>query len=597
MKSLAALALLAFVGSSPSTIEVGVTPMSLAYGAGSVWSANKDDGTVSRIDVASNRVTATIRVGGEPWGLAFGAGSLWVGNYATGTVARIDPARNAVVARIAVGREPIAIAYGLGSVWAATYSAPVVARIDPARNRVASRWRVAGAHLDVLPTSRGVWVVSEGGDVLRLDARTGRVQRRLHGGADPSFVQSCAGAVWVSNFRGSVLRRINAATGRLAREVKVGSGAAGLACTDMTLWIARYDRGVVLRLAGSSKPKVAFRAAGATDVLAVAGSVWAAASEVVRLRLAAAPAPSQSVKVGSQPVTVTAGAGYVWVSNYGDGTVSRINPATNRVVKIIPLNESPYGIAYGAGAIWVSSFSDPTVLRIDPATNTVVATIPLPESEWPENVAFGEGSAWVAVASPDTLDHPELDSVLRIDPATNAVTTRIGVGHSPEGIAFTPDALWVADHRSETAAAGPTGVFSVSRVDTKAGREVDRIHVETRKTDDPHGRFCCGPQGIAAAAGAVWVADPTDSPGRGFVVRLDPQTDAVVATVPLTQADACGDVTGDDSAVWVAAGCDQPYLTRIDPHTNRVVARVDVGGGAGSIWIASGKTLLRLNPS
>ena len=52
MKSLAALALLAFVGSSPSTIKVGVTPMSLAYGAGSVWSANKDDGTVSRIDVA-----------------------------------------------------------------------------------------------------------------------------------------------------------------------------------------------------------------------------------------------------------------------------------------------------------------------------------------------------------------------------------------------------------------------------------------------------------------------------------------------------------------------------------------------------------------
>ena len=94
----------------PVTIRVGATPMSLAYGAGSIWSANKDGGTVSRIDVRSNRVVSTIRVGGEPWGLAFGAGALWVGNYATDTVTRIDPRTNAIVARIRVGRDPIAIA-------------------------------------------------------------------------------------------------------------------------------------------------------------------------------------------------------------------------------------------------------------------------------------------------------------------------------------------------------------------------------------------------------------------------------------------------------------------------------------------------------
>ena len=47
-----------------------------------------------------------------------------------------------------------------------------------------------------------------------------------------------------------------------------------------------------------------------------------------------------------------------------------------QVVATIPVDAGPGAIRYLDGSIWVQSFADGTVSRIDPATNTVVATIP-----------------------------------------------------------------------------------------------------------------------------------------------------------------------------------------------------------------------------
>jgi DNA-binding beta-propeller fold protein YncE len=278
-------------------------------------------------------------------------------------------------------------------------------------------------------------------------------------------------------------------------------------------------------------------------------------------------------------------------------------PSAGTITATIAFDSSVVSVASGAGSLWVTT-ENRRLLRLDPATGQVVASIALPDSEWPENVAFGEGAAWVAVASGDTVGHPELDSVLRVDPSTNAIASRIPVGHSPEGIAFTPGAVWVADHRSEVAGKSPTGMFSVSRVDVASGRETARVRVETRVTADDQARFCCGPQGATAAAGAVWVADPTaGGPGDAFVVRLDPATNAVVATIPLQGNHACGDIAADDEGVWIAAACDDTIVTRIDPHTNHVVAKIvldslagSLGIGLGAVWASSYKALNRIDP-
>jgi YVTN family beta-propeller protein len=60
-----------------AVVPVGRAPADIAYGEGSVWVANRGDGTISKIDPARHRVTMTIHLGYRPAGLAVGAGAVW----------------------------------------------------------------------------------------------------------------------------------------------------------------------------------------------------------------------------------------------------------------------------------------------------------------------------------------------------------------------------------------------------------------------------------------------------------------------------------------------------------------------------------------
>jgi LPXTG-motif cell wall-anchored protein len=56
----------------------------------------------------------------------------------------------------------------------------------------------------------------------------------------------------------------------------------------------------------------------------------------------------------------------VWVSNQGDGTVSRINTTTNEVTDVITVGTGPSGIAVSldGSSVWVSNSGAGTVSRI-----------------------------------------------------------------------------------------------------------------------------------------------------------------------------------------------------------------------------------------
>jgi DNA-binding beta-propeller fold protein YncE len=114
--------------------------------------------------------------------------------------------------------------------------------------------------------------------------------------------------------------------------------------------------------------------------------------------------------VPSEPHRVAYGAGAAWVGNWHDDSVSRIDPATNRVVGS-PIPIGPYhagNLVVGAGDLWVTSdyrangaAEDVVVVRIDPQTNRAVETIAV--GGHPIDVAAAAGAVWVSVANPGTL--------------------------------------------------------------------------------------------------------------------------------------------------------------------------------------------------
>jgi virginiamycin B lyase len=60
------------------------------------------------------------------------------------------------------------------------------------------------------------------------------------------------------------------------------------------------------------------------------------------------------IGVGDAPSAVAIGTGAVWVANTGDGTLARIDPATNEVVETIEIGNAPAGIAVADGFVWVT---------------------------------------------------------------------------------------------------------------------------------------------------------------------------------------------------------------------------------------------------
>jgi YVTN family beta-propeller protein len=253
---------------------------------------------------------------------------------------------------------------------------------------------------------------------------------------------------------------------------------------------------------------------------------------------------------------IAVGEGAVWVANAEQGSVSRVDPATRRVVQRIMVGRDPAGVAAGGGAVWVANSGDGSVSWINPATNTVVK--PIPVGNGPTGIALGEGAVWVV----NSLD----DSLSRIDAETGRVVARIDVGGTPSGVAAGLGAVWVSNASDGT----------VSRISPSSNTVVRPIPVGN------------GPRAIAVGAGAVWVANSLD----GTVSRIDPTTDTVVATVGVGDGTTAVAVSPD--AVWAASEL-RGTVTHLDPATNTVVRTIDVGSapaaaavGGDGLWVATG---------
>ena len=76
------------------------------------------------------------------------------------------------------------------------------------------------------------------------------------------------------------------------------------------------------------------------------GSVWVTnALDASVTRSTRTPTDTRVVPVGAGPTGIAAGAGYLWVTNQGDGTVTRFDPQTYQADSPVTVGEGPVGIA------------------------------------------------------------------------------------------------------------------------------------------------------------------------------------------------------------------------------------------------------------
>jgi len=292
-----------------------------------------------------------------------------------------------------------------------------------------------------------------------------------------------------------------------------------------------------------------------------------------------------TIPVGSGPAAIRYLDGSIWVLNDFDGTLSRINPATDAVVATIPVAKGTGDIAFGDGSIWVVAEELPTLFRIDPSTNSVTTTIPT-QGIRPMGIAWTPGAIWVGHHGHDA---DKKATVVRIDTTTNQVVRQTGVG--------------VASVDSTGGPTRMTAAFGSVWVGVSNGGELDRIDPTTNAvTRIP--AVSCDSQ-LEAVGGSLWFSEGCSD----IVHRLDPATNTIVGKVT-------GPPTGgtifplavDGTFLWATTFNKQ--LLKIDPVAAKIVGRwhhpaegifgayAPLTAGAGSIWVSDSphNRVLRLQP-
>jgi DNA-binding SARP family transcriptional activator/ABC-type branched-subunit amino acid transport system substrate-binding protein len=296
------------------------------------------------LDPRTGELLATIPLGTSPTSIAVGEGSVWVLDADDRTVSQIDPEERAVVRTFSTGSTPTDLAVGGGAIWVGNGVPQARTALPESVSRFGPESAVVDETIPLSPAS-GPALTWVGQDSLR-----------------PHIAVADA-AVWVVNPDLSV-SRIDPRTNQVVAGV-AGVQAVTIAAGEGEVWIVN-DGGEVVEIDPRTN------------------------------------AASKLIPVAAESLTVLAvGAGAVWVADPLGGSVWRIDPDPDPILRTIPLDVGVGAVAFGEGAVWATNEISDEVYRIDPDTNEarVVSRMAAPRG-----IAVGEGGVWVTSAGPPSSE-------------------------------------------------------------------------------------------------------------------------------------------------------------------------------------------------
>jgi virginiamycin B lyase len=292
-----------------------------------------------RIPLQSLPVTARIDLPSAADWIAFGFGSVWVVNYRPSRVSRIDTATNRVTAEIQLGPFGcLGIVVAHNRVWVPTCQDGVINEIDPLSDSIIRKIpaSIKGGREGAIAFSHGsLWIpdnVSDSGSssIVRLNASTGATESSIRTGARSDVAVAGFGSIWVSSSTENVVVRVDPVTNRIAARIPVGPSPKFMTVGDDALWVQnRYD-GSVSRVDPLTNREVARIAAWAPtlagDIAAGGGAVWLSVDGMPVTRIDPRTNRVTHQFVGGYGAdAIRWGAGALWVTDHRVGQLWRID--------------------------------------------------------------------------------------------------------------------------------------------------------------------------------------------------------------------------------------------------------------------------------
>jgi virginiamycin B lyase len=248
--------------------------------------------------------------------------------------------------------------------------------------------------------------------------------------------------VWITSAQKNTVSRIDPRANRVVEHIVVGKGpCSGLASGFGSIWVPNCGDKTITRLdaktgkATATWPQTIAHSEGGVAV--GAGSFWMMADNKGTLARIdpANDTVIKSITIAAGSYAVAFGNDAVWITSTDQNLLTRVSPKTNAVEATIPIGPKPRFLTVGAGSVWTLNQGDGTISRVDMKTNAVLATIEAGIPGGGGEIAFGEGSVWATV-----FEFP----LTRIDPATNKVVQQFfGKGGDSVRVGF--GSVWLAD--------------------------------------------------------------------------------------------------------------------------------------------------------
>jgi ABC-type transport system substrate-binding protein/tRNA A-37 threonylcarbamoyl transferase component Bud32 len=249
------------------------------------------------------------------------------------------------------------------------------------------------------------------------------------------------------------------------------------------------------------------------------------------------------------PGRMTTSGNAVWVTQDGGPEVWQIDAETGKVARRVAIRggTSEGDVAFGDGSLWLASGAG--VTRVDPVSGRILHRFPVEGISGGMHIVFAEGAVWAA--------RPGNGAVVKIDPSANLISHRqvlrgwvsdLAVGGGSAWVAIVPDGL----------------VYRLSE---------DDLSVRGNPATGPD------PEQISFGGGALWVAN-ANTDGISRIAQISGARSAFASRMaePATAA-------YHDGLVWVGASPPLPPLPPVAGQELRIAgAGVPFDPAHNGLW-------------
>jgi DNA-binding SARP family transcriptional activator/sugar lactone lactonase YvrE len=300
-------------------------------------------------------------------------------------------------------------------------------RVDPTTLKVSEVASVGDAPDLVVASGGYLWVTNQilrgggsgaprnAGDqtLTRVDPSTGKT--RVVGNLAPcGITPDPSGDVWIANCYprnvrnlGDDVVRVDARTLQFKKTLPAPGGDGfyrGLAYGDGALWVTQV-------VGGAQNPNT-----------------------VTEINPQTRKERPISLALSAHGLAWSDGYGDLWITNFDDASLTRLQPATSAVKTISVLGAAPAFPVVDGNVVWVADWAGGEVVRLNAVGSPQPRRIPLPGGTGVWNIAVGAGGVWATT--------PGTRSLWRINPKTNKVT-RVPLPYPPTGVAADANDVWV----------------------------------------------------------------------------------------------------------------------------------------------------------